>query len=270
MAFKVFYAWQSDRPNNLCRGLIRRALDKAKDQLNDELEIDDALRDVKIDQDTQGVAGSPSIAETILAKIRNSDAFIPDLTFILGGEGMTAMPNPNVLIEYGYALHALGDQRIIGVFNDAFGTPDDLPFEKAGLTEPCCVAYNAAVVNSNIKPGDRVVVLGPGPIGILCGAMARLQGADVAVVGLERDRTRLAIAEQYGCTPIVDGLDAWVRHGDGLGVDGVIDSSLPKPIAAPFFAQHSQSAPAGLWFAALILALALRAWEKRRSTYTST
>ena len=56
--------------------------------------------------------------------------------------------------------------------------PDSLPFEKAALTEPCCVAYNAVVNNGRIKPGDRVVVLGPGPIGLLCAAMARLQGAD--------------------------------------------------------------------------------------------
>ena len=43
---------------------------------------------------------------------------------------------------------------------------------------------------------------GPGPIGILCGAMARLCGADVAVVGLERDRPRLEVARQYGLQPI--------------------------------------------------------------------
>ena len=103
--------------------------------------------------------------------------------------------------------------------------PDNLPFEKAGLTEPCCVAYNAVAVNSNVKPGDRVVVLGPGPIGLLCAAMARLQGAEVAVVGLERDRVRLQVAEQFGCTAVVDNLDEWVKQGDGLGVDGVIDAA---------------------------------------------
>lgn len=102
--------------------------------------------------------------------------------------------------------------------------PDALPFEKAGLTEPCCVAYNATVMNGSIKPGDRVVVLGPGPIGLLCAAIARLQGAEVALVGLERDRVRLDIGVQYGCTAITDGLDAWVKQGDGLGVDGVIDA----------------------------------------------
>ena len=46
--------------------------------------------------------------------------------------------------------------------------PDVLPFERAALTEPCCVAYNAVVVKSPIRPGDVVVVIGPGPIGLLC------------------------------------------------------------------------------------------------------
>ena len=51
--------------------------------------------------------------------------------------------------------------------------PTGLAIEHAALTEPCCVAYNAVVNNSRIKPGDRVIVLGPGPIGILCAAVRR-------------------------------------------------------------------------------------------------
>jgi L-iditol 2-dehydrogenase len=103
--------------------------------------------------------------------------------------------------------------------------PDSLPFEKAALTEPCCVAYSAVVSNGNIKPGDRIVVLGPGPIGVLSAAMAMLQGADVAIVGLERDRTRLKVAEKYGCTPLVAGVEEWAREVDGYGADGVIDAA---------------------------------------------
>ncbi len=102
--------------------------------------------------------------------------------------------------------------------------PDGLAMEKAALTEPCCVAYNAVAVHSRVMPGDRIVVLGPGPIGLLCGAMARLQGAEVAVVGLERDRARLQVATQFGCTPIVEDLEQWSRAADGLGADGVIDA----------------------------------------------
>ncbi|HZZ72077.1 MAG TPA: zinc-binding dehydrogenase [Pirellulales bacterium] len=103
--------------------------------------------------------------------------------------------------------------------------PDHLSFERASLTEPCCVAYNAVVGNGSIKPGDRIAVLGPGPIGVLCGAMAKLQGAEVAVVGIERDRQRLKIAAAFGCQTIVEGIQDWAKAADGLGVDGVIDAA---------------------------------------------
>jgi len=103
--------------------------------------------------------------------------------------------------------------------------PDVLSFEKACLTEPGCVAYNAVVNNGEVKPGDRIVVLGPGAIGLLSAAMVRLQGGIVAVVGLEQDAARLAIAEQYGCETIQGDCREWALEGDGLGVDGVVDAA---------------------------------------------
>jgi len=103
--------------------------------------------------------------------------------------------------------------------------PENLPFEQACLTEPCSVAYNAVVVNSRITPGDRVIVLGPGTIGILCAAMARLCGAEVAIVGLEADRARLEIASQYGCDPVVGDASAWAKEQDGLGADCIVDTT---------------------------------------------
>ena len=103
--------------------------------------------------------------------------------------------------------------------------PDALPLEIAALSEPCCVAFNATAVNSRILPGDRVLVLGPGPIGILCAAIARLCGAEVAVAGLERDRARLEKARAYGCEIITGDPLPWAQGGDGLGVEGVIDAT---------------------------------------------
>jgi L-iditol 2-dehydrogenase len=103
--------------------------------------------------------------------------------------------------------------------------PTSLSLEKAALTEPCCVAYNATVMNARICPGDRVLVLGPGPIGILSAAVARLCGAEVAVLGLERDQSRLEVARRYGCQPLVGDATAWAAEVDGLGVDGVIDAT---------------------------------------------
>ncbi len=103
--------------------------------------------------------------------------------------------------------------------------PDNLPFEQACLTEPCSVAYNAVVMNSHIKPGDRVIVLGPGTIGILCAVMAKLCGGQVAVVGLENDRGRLEIAKQYGCEGIIGDATEWAMKQDGLGADVIIDAA---------------------------------------------
>jgi alcohol dehydrogenase/L-iditol 2-dehydrogenase len=103
--------------------------------------------------------------------------------------------------------------------------PDSLTFEKAALAEPCCVAYSAAVVGSRIRPGDRVVILGPGTIGILCGMVAQLCGATVAILGLEQDAPRLEIARQCGCLGFTEGISEWAYEMDGLGVDGVIDAT---------------------------------------------
>jgi L-iditol 2-dehydrogenase len=103
--------------------------------------------------------------------------------------------------------------------------PAGLAIEHAALTEPCCVAYNAVIQNAKIQPGDRVIVLGPGPIGILCAAMARLAGAEVALVGLERDRARLEVGKAYGCDVIIGDATEWARKRDGLGVDGVVDAA---------------------------------------------
>ncbi|MFM7091417.1 MAG: zinc-binding dehydrogenase [Bacteroidota bacterium] len=103
--------------------------------------------------------------------------------------------------------------------------PTHLSFEEACLTEPCCVAYNAVAVNSSVKPGDRVIVIGPGTIGILCAAVARICGAEVAVVGLESDKLRLDIAKQYGCETIIGDATEWAKDRDGLGADLIVDAA---------------------------------------------
>ncbi len=106
--------------------------------------------------------------------------------------------------------------------------PEHLSDEHAALTEPGCVAYCAVAVHSDVKPGDRIVVLGPGPIGILCAAMAGLRGAEVALVGLEQDARRLEVAAAYGCRRFLSGSDElreWARERDGTGVDGVVDAA---------------------------------------------
>lgn len=126
---------------------------------------------------------------------------------------------------FGYGVNGAMTKYVKVPARCLHNVPDNLPFEQACLTEPCCVAYNAVVENSHIKPGDRVIVLGPGTIGILCAAMARLCGAEVAIVGLESDRRRLDIAKKYGCEVIVGDATAWAKQKDGLGADFIIDAA---------------------------------------------
>src|SRR5438552_2321671 len=108
--------------------------------------------------------------------------------------------------------------------------PDTLPFDIACLAEPHAVAYNAMCVNSTIRPGDVVVVLGPGPIGLLCARMAALAGANPLIVaGLAADRPRLEAARRLGATCVVDvqaeNLEDVVRGWSPLGADLVCDAS---------------------------------------------
>jgi len=109
--------------------------------------------------------------------------------------------------------------------------PPSVPMEKAALTEPCCVAYNAVCVNSRMRPGYRVAVIGPGPIGLLCAMMARLAGAGhLLVIGTPADAKRLDVALQIGADTVLgaqsENVSAWVKNfADGYGMDLVIDAA---------------------------------------------
>src|SRR5919199_708850 len=77
--------------------------------------------------------------------------------------------------------------------------PDNVSFEHAALTEPACVTYNAIHVKSRLRPGEPVVVIGPGPIGLFAVQMCRASGAGtIALVGTAGDGRRLAVGREVG------------------------------------------------------------------------
>jgi alcohol dehydrogenase/L-iditol 2-dehydrogenase len=112
--------------------------------------------------------------------------------------------------------------------------PTGLPLDIAALTEPLCVAHKALTSSSTIIPGDEVVVIGPGPIGLLCVAIAKLCGASrIEVIGTAGDEKRLEIAMTYGATRAIDSSRedprAVLRGSDGYGYPLVVDTAGVGP-----------------------------------------
>lgn len=135
MAKTVFWSWQSDLDGRVTREVIRFALDEAIGILAADLEEADRP---SLTSDTQGVAGTPDIVATILAKIDAAAVFVGDVTPIAVSESGKAVANPNVLLEMGYANRALSQTRVLQVWNTAFegATVEKLPFDMRGRRAP--------------------------------------------------------------------------------------------------------------------------------------
>lgn len=110
--YRLFFSWQNDRKDT--KKVIFAALRKVEEALKKEgLEL-------FIDQDTRERVGKRNIDAEVLEKIRKCDIFVADLTPIItynppadSHDLPKLMPNSNVMYEYGYALHAKGENRMI-------------------------------------------------------------------------------------------------------------------------------------------------------------
>jgi hypothetical protein len=127
----VFYAWQSDRPRASTRDIVYDAAYAALARIGSTMRIEESPR---LDQDTKNESGTPPIAETIYRKIKNSALFLADVTFCCDisddkGKVKKRIPNPNVMMELGFAAATIGWSRIIVVLNKKYGSPESLPFD---------------------------------------------------------------------------------------------------------------------------------------------
>lgn len=113
--------------------------------------------------------------------------------------------------------------------------PENVSLKEAALTEPLCVAYSSLVKHSPLKPGDLVVIIGPGPIGLLCTKIASILGAsDIVVVGTDGDDARMEIAKKLGATMTInssqqDPVPIIMGMRDGYGANLVVDAAGFSP-----------------------------------------
>jgi (R,R)-butanediol dehydrogenase/meso-butanediol dehydrogenase/diacetyl reductase len=99
--------------------------------------------------------------------------------------------------------------------------PDDLDLDAAALVEPTAVAVHD-VRRARVEPGEKVLVVGGGPVGLLIAVVARHAGGEVVLA--EVDEYRRSVAEKLGF-PVLDprssdvgaAVEAWTE-GAGVAV----------------------------------------------------
>ncbi len=133
------------------------------------------------------------------------------------------------------------ERRIVGLHSDGgfaeavslpaencLPIPDGLSFELAALVEPLGVAINALDV-CELREGENLVVLGPGPIGLAVAVAARLRGCDEVVLVGRDDPLRLDVAREMGVLHTVDLSAETLAHGVertfGGSADRVIEAT---------------------------------------------
>lgn len=129
--YNIFYSWQSDLPTKVNNYFIKECLQKAIKNLKSDSSLDISPR---LDKDTKNKTGSPPIVDTIFKKIDKCQIFVCDVTIVNNGTitrffSNRLMPNPNVMIELGYAIKRLGWDRIICINNNYFAKVEALPFD---------------------------------------------------------------------------------------------------------------------------------------------
>jgi L-iditol 2-dehydrogenase len=104
--------------------------------------------------------------------------------------------------------------------------PDGLPDRVAALTEPMAVVVTG-LARGRVEPSDTVLVVGSGPVGILCAVAARAMGAGDVVVAGRRESDRLRFAASLDLETVVgDGATGLIHDRTaGRGADLVIDAT---------------------------------------------
>lgn len=124
--YTIFYSWQNDTDGD--RQYVRNVLQNSVDALMKELEVD-----IQIDSDSRDEDGERSIDVAILNKIANCDFFVCDVTPVgklhPSAEIYKELPNPNVMLELGFAIGNIGWERCILVWNTKIGAQQNAPFD---------------------------------------------------------------------------------------------------------------------------------------------
>ncbi|MGI6174855.1 MAG: scyllo-inosose 3-dehydrogenase [Christensenellales bacterium] len=109
-------------------------------------------------------------------------------------------------------------------------------FVAGSMIEPTCVAYNAVIERGGgIRPGDKVVICGGGPIGATACAILKRQGASVVIISEPaEDRAKLCLgmgADKWVNPAKEDFTEKVLEYTDGMGADLYLEATgLPTVV----------------------------------------
>ena len=121
--FTIFYSWQCDSDKKFNRNFIENCLSNAINRINKVIDYT-----LILDKNTIGESGSPDIVNVILNKIDMAIGFVADITPIVCLKEKY-LSHSNVMLELGYALSSLSDERVILICNTSKCRLNDLPFD---------------------------------------------------------------------------------------------------------------------------------------------
>jgi hypothetical protein len=215
---KIFWSWQSDTPGKVGRHFVRSALAEAIQVLKEPEDVDEpsereAREALHLDQDRKGVPGSPDLAPTIFRKIDEAAVFVTDVTLVaeiraVDGTLLKKLVNSNVAIEYGYALKALTDARVLMVQNTYYGGRGELPFDLRHKAGPLQYRLAPNASKTDIEAESKRFR------GALIAALRPYIGGPWA--GRQQDRIELSFdrdaRKSFWLTPDADGNRSVSRH----------------------------------------------------------
>lgn len=133
-------------------------------------------------------------------------------------------------LSIGYGVNGAFASHVVVRKEIVHRIPDSVSFDEAALCEPLAVAVHAVFDAADLKPADKVLVNGPGPVGLLVAQVAKCCGCVVIISGVNSDSRRLSLAEELGIGRTVNSqsgdLSAVVDEmTGGKGLDWAFDCS---------------------------------------------
>ncbi len=135
-------------------------------------------------------------------------------------------------LGYGYGTDGAFTEHVVVREAILHRLPDSVGMRDAALLEPLSVVVNGLTANARLSPGESVLVIGPGPIGVLSALLAKLAGCTVTVVGTERSRRRLELAASLGADAALSIDEAAVPRFESAFDSVVIAAGEPNAFEA--------------------------------------